>query len=59
MGCVGFSVVVIIAPCEHVAGTCLLQLKNRSYNCELLYFKFLEDKSPFCGASDIPVSDFW
>ena len=23
------------------------------------FFKFLEDMSPFCGATDTPVSDFW
>ena len=23
------------------------------------FLKFLEDISPFCGATDTPVSDFW
>ena len=25
----------------------------------VLFFKFLEDMSPFCGATDTTVSDFW
>ena len=56
----------LLLPWEHVFCTFTLRfwlfLLNRMlyfrYLC-LFFKKILEDMSPFCGATDTPVSDFW
>ena len=38
----------------------LKQKYTFSLNCPIFFFlKFLEDMSPFCGATDTPILDFW
>ena len=44
---------IIIDESEHTNCVCFCLF------CFFFFFKFLEDISPFCGAADTPILDFW
>ena len=61
--CHGNSKIHVTASKTSVVNTtavCVRQLKN-TLNCHFFFFflNFLYDISPFCGATDTPVWDFW
>ena len=55
------SVITTLVARPALFTTCFLDHVRTTPVIQVIFFflKFLEDMSPFCGATDTPVSDFW
>ena len=54
------KVIVSIIRFKSLAKVYFFSLVHPHFHVSIpLFLKFLEDMSPFCGATDTPISDFW